>query len=93
MFIKSQPERSPVAAELTEAPTSRQAGGDRADPILTIQEAAADLSVSRRTIYDWVHKGIIEPPQKLGLRRVGYLRSTIERFKASRPPAFQPVGR
>lgn len=60
------------------------------DPIFTIDEAAADLSVSRRTIYDWVHKGIIEPPQKLGLRRVGYRRSTIDRFKASRPAAFQP---
>jgi excisionase family DNA binding protein len=63
------------------------------DPILTIQDAAADLSVSRRTIYDWVHKGLIEPPQKLGPRRVGYLRSTIERFKATRPLAFQPSRR
>lgn len=62
------------------------------DPILTIQQVAADLSVSRRTLYDWMHKGIIEPPQKLGLRRVGYRRSAVERFKEARPLAFVPRG-
>jgi excisionase family DNA binding protein len=79
----------PVEAEFgaPPVPTNRDALY-RDDPILTIQEVATDLSVSRRTIYDWVHKGIIEPPQKLGPRRVGYRRSTIERFKASRPLAF-----
>jgi excisionase family DNA binding protein len=60
------------------------------DPIMTVEQVAADLSVSRRTLYDWMHKGIIEPPQKLGLRRVGYRRSAIERFKAARPLAFVP---
>lgn len=90
-----QPEhfRGAVALEETSnanALDAADAGTRRHDPILTIDEAAEDLSVSRRTIYDWVHKGIIEPPQKLGPRRVGYRQSTIDCFKASRPAAFLP---
>ena len=95
MLAKSSLELThpPEAGLATPSAPSRQNDGHRDDPILTIQEAATDLSVSRRTIYDWVHKGIIEPPQKLGPRRVGYRRSTIEQFKATRPPAFRSNGR
>lgn len=73
------------------APTSRQIARHHADPVLTMQEATADLSVFRRTNYDGIHKGIVEQHQKLGLHRVGFLRSTIMRLKASRPPAFRPL--
>jgi excisionase family DNA binding protein len=76
---------SPVSVQATSLPSLN-------DPVLSIQQVAADLGVSRRTVYDWVHKGILEPPRRLGLRRVGYLKSTIDQFKVGRPAAFMPRG-
>jgi excisionase family DNA binding protein len=77
----------PPATPNQSAFASRALGHD--DPIMTIKDVAADLSISRRTVYDWIHKGLLDPPQKLGLRRVGYRKSTIDQFKVSRPAAFR----
>jgi len=61
--------------------------GDRAvieDRFLRIREAARYLGVSRVTVYNWQKARLLPLPIKLGPNTVGYRRSDLDAFIASR---------
>ena len=63
------------------------------DKIYRAKEAMAYLSVSSTTLYEWVHKGLLPAPIKLGPRASGWRQSTLDAFIARRQAATEQAGK
>ncbi len=57
------------------------------DRAMRISEVSEAIGASRSTIYVWLSKGMFPKPRRLGVRRVGWLRSDIQKWLQSRPEA------
>jgi len=62
-----------------------QSGDSRMSEILTTNQAAAHLALGRSTLEKWRCSGDGPKFIKLGLRRVGYLKTDLEEWIAARP--------
>ncbi len=56
------------------------------DELISLEEAAKILGVSRTTIYNMVKRGIFHPYQIPGVKRMKLYRSQVESLKPKPPP-------
>ena len=56
-------------------------------PLYSPKDACELLRISNSTLYEFIKKGILPLPIKIGPRRVAFLRGDLEAFLASRPRA------
>lgn len=57
------------------------------DQLLDTAQVESAVGVHRSTIRRWEREGIFPARRQIGPRRVGWLRSEVERFMASLPSA------
>jgi predicted DNA-binding transcriptional regulator AlpA len=63
---------------LAETKAPSQAGG--LDQLLTTNEVARLLRISRVTLWDWRRKGLVPPPIKLGLNRLRWRAQDVRNY-------------
>lgn len=54
------------------------------DPIIRPSAAKHMLGITTTTLYDWVKRGLLPRPIKLGPRATGWRKSTLDKFIAQR---------
>jgi predicted DNA-binding transcriptional regulator AlpA len=57
------------------------------DPVMSRLAVARQLCVSEVTLWRMVQQGLLQKPLQISARRVGWRKSTIEAFLASREAA------
>jgi prophage regulatory protein len=55
------------------------------DEFLRLKAVLQRSGLSRATIYDYIARDLFPPPKQLGPRRVGWAKSDIDAWVASRP--------
>jgi prophage regulatory protein len=68
----------------TETTTYSAEPAARSDRFMAIIEVMKTSGTSRSTVYEWVKRGILPKPRKLGPRRVGWLASEMAEWVKSR---------
>lgn len=57
------------------------------EQLLSMDEAAEILGAHRTSLYSWIRQGLLDPPIRVGARKVAYRPSTIQHFIDTRQPA------
>lgn len=63
------------------------------DELLTMDEVAEMLGAHRSSVYNWIRSGRLDPPIRIGPRKVAYKRSTIQDFIDSCEPTQIGAGK
>lgn len=81
---RTPPPKTPSRSDRHPEPCTRAA---ITPEIYRLPEVVAICGISRSTIYEMIHRDEFPPQVKLGARAVGWHRSDIEAWLASRPAA------